>query len=73
MSNLQINNLKSERKNETELTLNISSNVIGNSNDETNFPHKLLLFDIHVSRLCKAFASGLSANIIFFQKSSCLR
>ena len=28
-----------------------------------SFPHKLLLFDSQVSRLCKAFASGSSANI----------
>ena len=30
-------------KNGTEVTLNLSSKLIGNSNDETNFPHKLLL------------------------------
>ena len=29
-------------KNGTEVNLNLSSNVIGNSNDETNFLHKLL-------------------------------
>ena len=27
----------------TEVTLNLSSNVIGDSNDEINFPYKLLL------------------------------
>ena len=41
-SNSQINKLKSGIKNGTEGTLNISSNVVGNSNDETNFPNKLL-------------------------------
>ena len=30
-------------KNGTEIALNLSSNVIGNSNDETNFLHELLL------------------------------
>ena len=40
-----------------------SSNVIRNSNDEINFPHKLLLTDKQVSRFCKAFANGSSAKI----------
>ena len=40
--NLQLNKLKSQIKNGTEVTLNISSNLIGNSNDKTNFPHTLL-------------------------------
>ena len=50
-------------KNGTEVTLNFSSNFIGNSNDETNFPHKLLLTDTQVSKSLKFFANGLSANI----------
>ena len=38
--------------------------MIGKSNDdETNSPHKLLLTDTQVSRFCKAFGNGLSANI----------
>ena len=40
-SNLQIDKLKSAIKNETELVLKVLSNIIGD--DETNFPHKLLL------------------------------
>ena len=32
--------LKSSIKNETEVTLNLSSNLIGSSNDETNFQHE---------------------------------
>ena len=39
--------------------------MIGNSNDETNFQHKLLLANTQVSRICKAFANGSSANIKF--------
>ena len=46
----------------TEVTLNLSSNVIGESNDETNFPHKSLLTDKQVSRLHKAFLNNLSVN-----------
>ena len=36
MSNSQLNKLKSGTKHSTEVTLNLSSNVIGNSNSETN-------------------------------------
>ena len=43
LSNSQFNKLKLRIKNGTGATLNLSSNMIGNSNDETNFPHKLLL------------------------------
>ena len=63
LSNSQINKLKSAIKNGAELTLNLSSNLIGNSNDETNFSHKLLLTDTQVSRIRKAFANCSSANI----------
>ena len=38
-------------------------NVVGGSNDENNFPHKMLLTNTQVSKLCKAFANGSSANI----------
>ena len=62
MSNLQLNKLKSRIKNSTKVTLNPSSNVVGDSNDETNFPHKLLSTNTQVSKICKAFANGLSAN-----------
>ena len=39
-------------------SLNLSSNVVGSSNDETNFPHKLLLTNTQVLKLFKAFANG---------------
>ena len=54
--------LKSGMKNGTKVTLNVSPNVIGDSNDETNFLHKLLLTDTQVPRLRKALANGLSPN-----------
>ena len=50
-------------KNDTEVTLRLSSNVVGDSKDENNFPHKLLLANTQVSKLCKAFANNSSANI----------
>ena len=37
LSNAQLNKLKSSIKNETDLVLRISSNMVGNSNDNTNF------------------------------------
>ena len=43
LSNFQLKKLKLGIKNGTEVTLKISSNVVGDSNDENNFPHKLLL------------------------------
>ena len=53
-------------KNGTEVTLNLSSNLIRSSNDETNFPHKLLLItDPQISKIHIDFANGLSANIKF--------
>ena len=60
--NSQMNKLKSGIKNVNEVTLKISSNVVGDSNNENNFPHKLLLTNTQVSRLCKAFANDSSAN-----------
>ena len=43
--------------------MKVSSNVVGNSNDQNNFPHKLLLTNTKISKLCIAFEYGLSANI----------
>ena len=37
--------------------------MIGNSEDETNFPHKLFLSNRQVSNLRKAFANHTSTNI----------
>ena len=52
LSDSQINKLKSAIKNKTKVVLKLSSNMIGNSDDETNFPHKLLLNDRQVSKFC---------------------
>ena len=49
-------------KDGTEITLDSSPNVVVDSNDETNFPHKLLLTDTQVLRFPKAFANYSSAN-----------
>ena len=54
LSNSQLNKWKYGIKNGTEVTLNLSSNLIGNSNNETNFPHKLLLTETQISKIRKA-------------------
>ena len=61
LSNSQLNKLKSAIKNETEVVLRLSSNMIGDN--ETNFPHKLLLTNRQVANLRKAFANYLSTDI----------
>ena len=43
--------------------MKISSNVVGDSYAENNFPHKLLLTNTQVSKLRKTFANNSSANI----------
>ena len=63
LSNLQVNKLKSAIKNETDVILKISSNMIGNSDDKSNFPHKLLLTNRQVSNLREVFANYLSPDI----------
>ena len=63
LSNSQLNKLKSGIKNGTKVALNFSSKVIGNPNDVTNFAHKLSLTNAQVSRLPKAFANKLWANV----------
>ena len=61
LSSSQLNKFKSAVKNETEVVLRLSSNMIGDN--ETNFPHKLLLTNRQVSNLRKAFSNHLSADI----------
>ena len=63
LSNSQLNKLKSAIKRETEAFLRLSSNMIGNPNDETKFPHKLLLTNTQVANLRKDFANNSSVNI----------
>ena len=49
LSNSKLNKLKAAIKNQTEVVLRLSSNVIGDN--ETNFPYELLLTDRQVSNL----------------------
>ena len=61
LSYSQLHKLKSAIKNETEVVLILSSNMIGD--DETNYTHKLLLTNSQVSNLRKAFANKSSTDI----------
>ena len=63
LCNSQLNKLKLGIKNNTEVTLRISLNVVGDSHDQNNFPHKLLLTNTQLSTLHKAFTNNSSANI----------
>ena len=63
LSNSQLNKLKSAIKNGTDVILRLSSNMIDNSDDETNFPHKLLLTNRPVANLCKTFANHTSTDV----------
>ena len=55
LSDSQLKEWKSGIKNGIKVTLKISSNVVGDSNDENNLPHKLLL--------TKALANNSWANL----------
>ena len=61
MSHSQLNKLKSAIKSRNDVTLNLLSNFIGNSNNE----NKLLLTDTQVSTIRKTLTNRSSANIIF--------
>ena len=61
LSSSQLKKFKSATKNENEVALRLSSNMTGDN--ETNFPHKLLLTNRQVLNLRKTFANHLSADI----------
>ena len=64
LSNSQLNKLKPAIKNENDV-VRLSLNMIGDSNDKTNFPHELLLTDRQVSSFRKAFSNNSSADLKF--------
>ena len=63
LSNSQLKKLKSTIKNETEVVLRPSSNMI--VDNQGNFPDNSLLTNRQVANLCKAFANYLSTDIKF--------
>ena len=72
LSKSQLNKLKLAIKNKTGVVLRLPSNLIGNSDDETNLSHKLLLTNRQVTNLCKAFATTYQL-ILNCQKHNYLR
>ena len=63
LSSSRLNKLKSAIKKGTKATLNLLSNVIGDSNAENNFSHKLLLTNTQVANLLKALEVVSLVNI----------
>ena len=55
LSRPQLNKLKAAIKNETEVVVTSFPNMIGDSNDKTNFPHELLRTDRQFSSILNAF------------------
>ena len=58
LSSPQLNKLKAAIKNETDVVIRLSPNMIGDSNDEANFLHELLLTDRQISSIHKAFSNN---------------
>ena len=63
LSNPQLNKLKSTIKNKTDVVLRLSSNMIGNSDNETNFTHTLFLTNRQVANIREAFARNATIDI----------
>ena len=64
LSNSQLSKLKSSIKNETDVVLRISSNMVSNSNDNTNFPHEKTAFDVStLTSLCLKSTSVFSIEL----------
>ena len=61
LSNSQLNKFKSAVKDKTEVVLRLSPNMIGDN--ETNFPHQLLLTNRQVANIRKAFSNNSSIDI----------
>ena len=61
----QLYKLKSTIKNENDVVIRLSLNMVGDSNDKGNFLHELLLTNRQVSNICKAFANNSSVDIKF--------
>ena len=65
LSNSQLNKVTSAIKNETDVVIRLSPNMIGDSNDQANFPHELSLTERQVSSIRKAFTNNSSVDIKF--------
>ena len=61
LSNSQHNKSKYGMKKGAVVTLILSSNVVGDSNNENNFLHKSILTNTQVSKLHKTFGKWFSS------------
>ena len=60
----QYNSLNVKLRHETDVVLRLSSNMIGDSDDNIYFLYELLLTNRQVSNLRKAFAKNTSSDIM---------
>ena len=67
LSRPQLNELKAAIKNKNDVVIRLPPNMIGDSNDKTNFPHEFLLTDRQVSSIRRAF-SNIYQLMLNFQK-----
>ena len=64
LSNSQLNKLKSRIKKWYWSNFDkLSSNAVGDSVDENDFPQKLLLTNRQISKLCNVFSNNVLANM----------
>ena len=69
LSNSQLNKLKYAIKNENTVALRLLSNMVVNSDNVTNFPHKLLVTNRQVANLLLTTYQLM----LSYQKLNCLR
>lgn len=53
----------SNKKKQAKITLSLSINKIGNTNETSDFPHTLLLTDRKIENFCKVFTNHSSAGV----------
>ena len=68
VSNSQLHKLKLTATNAEEVTLSLSSSMIGSTTDDTTFLHKLSLAQRQVSSICMVFVYNFSASKNIYQK-----
>ena len=70
LSRPQLNKLKAAIKNENDVVIRLSSNMMRDSNDKINIPYELSLTDRQVSSIRKAFYNNSSVDIKFSKTQS---
>ena len=65
LSNSELNKLQSAIKNENDVVIRLSPDMIGDANDKGKFPHELLLTNRQVPSIRKAFTNNSSVDFKF--------